>query len=230
VLNLIKLELKKNKFNGNVLSVALISAIISIFIIVMYFNFGEAGVDEELSYGGMLMMIDLIVRATFIVYAAALLAKFVISEYRSKTMQVMFTYPVNRKKIISAKLIIVAVWTFLAIIVTNICVAGVFFITDASFDLIPESLEMSILGGHAWKMVVYAIAAAGMSLIPLAFGMIKKSTITTVVSSIIIVSLVNSNNGGFSLSTYILVPISLALIGVVVAYISFRNVDKVDLL
>ena len=82
VLNLIKLELKKNKFNGNVFSVAIISAIISIFIIVMYFNFGEAGVDEELSYSGMLMMIDLIVRATFIVYAAALLAKFVISEYK----------------------------------------------------------------------------------------------------------------------------------------------------
>jgi ABC-type transport system involved in multi-copper enzyme maturation permease subunit len=230
VLNLIKLELKKNKFNGNLLSVAVISAVISIVIILMYFNFGEVGMDEELSYSGMLMMIDLVVRATYIVYAAALLAKFVISEYRSKTMQVLFTYPVNRKKIISAKLIIVAVWTFLAIIVTNICVTGVFFITDASFDRIPETLKMSILGEHAWKMVVYAIAAAGMSLIPLAFGMIKKSTITTVVSSIIIVSLVNSNNGGFSLSTYIVVPISLAIIGVVIAYMSFRNIDKVDLL
>ncbi|WP_313893038.1 hypothetical protein [Psychrobacillus sp.] len=65
--------------------------------------------------------------------------------------------------------------------------------------------------------------------ITLYFGMKKFSVPTTIISSILIVMVVSSNNGGFSLNDIIVIPISLALIGVSVAYLAIRNIEKVDL-
>ena len=75
-----------------------------------------------------------------------------------------------------------------------------------------------------------AIAASGMALIPLYFGMRKYSISTTIISSILIVLLVSSDNGGFSLNDIIVIPISLAFIGISVAYFAIRNIEKVDLI
>lgn len=229
MLHLIKLEFKKNKFKGNLLGVGIANIIISLFITLLYF---DPVISEDvgiLTYQEALFAIDTFIRATFIIYASVLLAKFVIEEYKSKTISLMFTYPVNRKKLIFAKLIIVALWTFLVIVASNIFVTGVFLTIDHSNHLIPETLDEGVIAKHAWNVLLNAVAAAGMSLIPLFFGMLKKSVPATVVSSIIIVAAICSNNNGFSLSMIIAVPLSLAAIGVLISYLSFRNIDKVDL-
>lgn len=57
----------------------------------------------------------------------------------------------------------------------------------------------------------------------------KYSTSTTIISSILIVMLVSSINGGFSLNDIIVIPLSLAVIGISVAYFAVRNIENVDL-
>ncbi|MNH42650.1 hypothetical protein D3C79_1043880 [compost metagenome] len=73
-----------------------------------------------------------------------------------------------------------------------------------------------------------AIAASGISLIPLYFGMRKYSIPTTIISSIIIVSVTSSNSGNFTLNDIIIIPITLAIVGLGIAYLAIRNVEKVD--
>ena len=51
-------------------------------------------------------------------------------------------------------------------------------------------------------IVINALASTGMGLIPLYFGMRKKSVPATIVSAVLIVSIVCSNNGGYSLSQH----------------------------
>ncbi len=74
-----------------------------------------------------------------------------------------------------------------------------------------------------------AISTAGISLIPLLFGMNRKSAPTTIVSSILIASILNSTNGDFTLFSIIAVPLSLGLFGIFIGYYSIRNIEKKDL-
>ncbi|KZD26592.1 hypothetical protein B4083_5687 [Bacillus cereus] len=74
---------------------------------------------------------------------------------------------------------------------------------------------------------------AGVSLIPLYFGMRKKSTATTITSAIIIGFLINAtvSDGGnqVSLFQFIGVPIVFCLFGLVIGYLSYHKVAKMDL-
>lgn len=231
MLNLIRLELKKNSFNGSWLGVLIANAAIMALVALMYFD--PEALENELTFPGYLEafgMIEIFVRATFIIYASVLIAKFVIEEYKNKTMSLMFSYPISRKKLIAAKLIIVSSWTFLAIILSNILITGVLVLVNNYVGNIRGTLETDLLLEHGGRLLLNTVAAAGLSLIPLFFGMWKKSVPATIVSAIVMVSIFSSNTDGFSLYSYIYVPIILAVIGILIAYLSIRNVDRTDLI
>ena len=46
----------------------------------------------------------------------------------------MFSYPINRKKMMASKLAITAIVTFITVIVSNILVVGIFFGIDSYFQ------------------------------------------------------------------------------------------------
>nr|MDH3155734.1 ABC transporter permease [Bacillus licheniformis] len=62
----------------------------------------------------------------FIVFAGVLIAKLVIGEYKNRTITVMFTYPVSRKKLMATKLPLTGGLTFLTMIVSELILAFIF--------------------------------------------------------------------------------------------------------
>lgn len=230
MLNLIKLEFKKNKFYGSWLGLLIANLAIMGLVALMYFDPEELESElAMLSYAEMFGFIDTMVRATFIIYASVLLAKFVIEEYKNRTISLMFTYPISRKKLIAAKLIIVFTWTILAIMVSNLLIGSVLVLTNHFVGNIPGTLDSGTLVDTGLRTLLNAVAAAGLSLIPLFFGMWKKSVPGTIVSAVLIVAVFTSSTGGFSLFSIIAVPLALAALGIFIAYLSIRNVDKADL-
>lgn len=231
MVNLIKLELKKNQFRGDWLGVLIVNAVTLGIVAIVYF--GGSSLDEtigRLQYAEAFHFIDTLVRASFIVYAAMLLARFVIEEYKNKTMALMFAYPINRKKLMAAKLIIVIVWTFLAIVLSNFIVSGALLLVNVFVGNIPGPLESGTLVRYVLQTLLNAAAAAGMSLIPLFFGMRRKSVPGTIVSAILVMAVLHSGVNGFSLYSYTAIPLTLAAIGIIIAYLSIRSVDKADLI
>ena len=77
----------------------------------------------------------------------------------------MFSYPINRKKMMASKLAITAIVTFITVIVSNILVVGIFFGIDSYFSILPHSFTVDQLVQEGIKLVPLAIATAGMSLI-----------------------------------------------------------------
>ncbi len=61
------------------------------------------------------------------------------------------------------------------------------------------------------------------------FGMRKKSVSATIVASVLVATLLSSNTNGFSLSSIIAIPLSFAVIGVIIAYLSIRNIEHTDI-
>ncbi len=80
--------------------------------------------------------------------------------------------------------------------------------------------------------IISAFMISGISLIPLFFGMRKKSTPTTITSAVIIGMLISGNvgagNGQVSMFDFIAIPIVLCLLGIFISYLSYRKIDKVD--
>ncbi|AOZ94624.1 hypothetical protein LPB68_08325 [Paenibacillus crassostreae] len=228
--NLMKLELKKNKFGWYLRGVILANVIIVLTMCFLpYVEKLEGEGPAFVDLAEALSIIGTIVRVTFVIFAGVLYSKLIIDEYKNNTISLLFTYPIQRKKVILSKILLITGMTFIVIVVSNVFVAGSFVMVNHYFHFVQNDLASHWRSSEFLNIVVQAIAATGMSLISLYFGMRKKSVPTTIVSSLLIIGLVNSNNMGHSLSNIIAIPLSLAAIGVIIAYVTFRNIDRVDI-
>ncbi|PEM52519.1 ABC transporter permease [Bacillus wiedmannii] len=229
MLRLMKLELKKFKLGWYVRG-AIIANIAILALMIFTSIVAQVEGDPEMrDPQTILLMASTAVRATFIIFGSVLIARLIISEYKTKTILLMFSYPINRKKMMVSKLAITAIVTFITVILSNILVVGVFFGIDSYFSILPNSFTVDQLTQEGINLVPLAISTAGISLIPLYFGMRKRSVPTTIVSSLIVVSIAINNTPMFSTATFLPLQLALAAIGVAIAYYGIKNIEKEDI-
>ncbi|MEY8392810.1 ABC transporter permease [Lachnospiraceae bacterium 45-W7] len=166
----------------------------------------------------------MLVRAALIVWEAVFLSVFVIEEYRNRTISLLYTYPVNRTKLLLAKLFLVCGIMFLFHIVSYMFQYGCIFLAGRYFVFVTFSI------GNIWAQAITAISAIMLGLFPLYVGMIKKSTIATLVSSIVIVVIASNSQGSHAgLISIPAVAIILSIIGIVFSAITLRKMAASDL-
>jgi len=229
MIKLINLEIRKFKLMNYWKGVLGANLGFILFISIVYFL---NKVEEEIPFDNFEMattIIGAVVSATFIIFASVILAKLVIDEYKNKSIDLMFTYPISRKKIMTAKLIIVIVFTFTTVLFSTLFLQGLVYIMDVTFDILPGDLTIQDFIQSVWKSFFIALAAAGLSLIPLLFGMLRKSSSATIVSSIFLVTLTSSVSNNFTFFSVMTVSFLLALLGIIIGWLSIRNVEQTDL-
>ena len=166
----------------------------------------------------------MLVRATLIVWEAVLISVFVIEEYRNKTIGLLFTYPISRTKLITAKLILICGIMFLFHVLSNIFQYATIFLAAKCFDFVTFSF------GNIMAQAVTTISAILLGLLPLYVGMIKKSAIATVVSSIIIVAIASNSQGSSAgLLSIPIAAIIFGIIGITFSAITMRKMILSDL-
>ncbi len=225
-----KLEMRKLRLWSYIRAAIIANVVILSFICLISL---DAEMKQDISFKSYDMafsVIDTFIRGTFIVFAAVLISRLVIDEFRNKSIMVLFMYPINRKKLIAAKLLVVVLFTLIAVIATNLFVGAGFYGFNLFMPVVPEPLTLPVAAKGLLTVVMSALATSFLSLIPLYFGMRKKSGAATIVSSIFVVMLVCQNVNGFTLYSIIAVPIGLALLGAAVAFMSIRNIERVDVL
>ncbi|MEC0248456.1 ABC transporter permease [Paenibacillus chitinolyticus] len=231
MLKLMKLELKKYKIGRYLPGILIANAVILLLIGGVHVAEQVDGViDAYQNYKMAFSVIIGFVKVTFVIFASVILAKLVIGEYNSKTVNILFTYPVRRKKIMAAKLLLVSLWTFVTVLFSGLFVTGAFLLADAWLNMVPETLTTPMVVDHVLRILLNAVSAAGVCLIPLLFGMMKKSVPATIVSAVILVTITDSNNMGFSLSAGYILPLVFATAGVLIAFWSIRKIETSDVL
>ena len=166
----------------------------------------------------------MLVRATLIVWEAVLISVFVIEEYRNKTIGLLFTYPISRTKLITAKLILICGISFTFHVLSNIFQYATIFLAAKCFDFVTFSF------GNILAQAVTTISAILLGLLPLYVGMIKKSAIATVVSSIIIVAIASNSQGSSAgLLSIPIAAIIFGIIGITFSAITMRKMILSDL-
>ncbi|MED1408994.1 MULTISPECIES: ABC transporter permease [Bacillus] len=228
MLRLMKLELKKFKLGWYVKGAIIANITILALLILAGFVAQIEGDPEIRDPQAILSMASVSVRGTFIIFGGVLIAKLIIDEYKNKTILLMFSYPINRKKMMISKLAITATLTFITVILSNILVVGIFFGIDSYFSILPNPFTVDQLIQEGVNLVPLAIATAGISLIPLYFGMRKHSVPTTIVSSIIVVIIAINNQPIFPIATFLPLQFTFAAIGMAIAYYGIRNIERED--
>ncbi|MCM3738438.1 ABC transporter permease [Bacillus cytotoxicus] len=226
---LMKLEWQKHHLSSYFKGLAI--CILGIFVAVGLMAVGSKGESEQMfpNYEGFMSLANIFIRITFIIFSSVILSRLVIDEYKSKTIQFVFTYPIQRKKLLQAKLAIVFFFCFFSIIVTTFIISVLTFFLNPTIGFFETPVSISEIIATVPTTLIHAFMMAGVSLIPLYFGMRKKSTATTITSAVLIGFLINASvpNGG-SLFEYIGVSIVFSLLGLITGYCSYYKIDKID--
>ncbi|MFJ8263548.1 ABC transporter permease [Rummeliibacillus sp. NPDC094406] len=232
MLNLLKLEWHKHHMARYFKS--FLFCIIGIYAFMALISLGSKNdVDGAMSsFKEFMSLFNIISNITFIIFGSVILSRLIISEFRTKTMQVMFTYPIQRKKLLFAKLTLAYLFTVGSLFANIWLMQIITYFLQPSLGLFEGTVTLQDLIATLPTTVSNSLMMGAIALIPLIFGMRKKSTATTITSAVIIAFLINStvSNGSetFSLTNVVFIPIILSLFGIAIAYLSFRNIDIKD--
>ena len=195
-------------------------------------NDPDTGVpDMAFSNMGVSTNVELLTDITFLIFAAAMHATFIIGAYKNKTMNLMFLYPLNRKKIMAAKMLAVCIFCFAGIVIAKLACYGVSNLgfmmgQKASFPMDYNMLSVSFY----IQLLIRSAATISISLLALLIGMIAKSSKVTVISSFLLIILMQGNVGGATLKDNLAVPIVLMAISVLAAILIVQRVEKKDVM
>ncbi|WP_159083072.1 MULTISPECIES: ABC-2 transporter permease [unclassified Lysinibacillus] len=229
MLKLIHLEIKKHKLFNYWLGVLIANiSIIALMSMIFIIEKIELNMPFE-DFNMMMSMSDTLIRATFLIFSSIIMVKIIIEEYKSNLMSIMFTYPISRKKILLSKLTIVVIFTFTTIMFSSLLMGVGVYLLNPMIHIVPESISGENVVAFLTTSFFGALATAGLSLIPLFFGMRKKSSTATIVSAILLATLTGSSIDGVSMLQLISMLISLGIIGIIIGYLAVRNIEHVDI-
>ena len=228
MIKLIKIELEKFNFKKYIKSAIVANIIILGILTFITYSIKTLRIDVISDYPTVFTIIDSLVRATFMIFSSVLISNIIIKELKNKEISRLFPCPIDRRKTITVKIIIVIMFTFLTIMLSNIFLEISFYFLDKVFNIIPTKLNINIITINTLTIFIYAITSSLMNLISMYLGILKKSTFITILSSIVLVFIVCSDNNGFSLNSIIAIPLSLAALGILFAYLSIKYMENLD--
>ncbi len=234
MLKLIRLEWKKNHIVVYIRNACILAALLGLFIYALAFwgiaNDPDGTLDAAEGMETISSPVELFTSMSFLVFTCVMLASFIVSAYKNKTMQLMFSYPVKRQKILASQMLAVWIFNFTALVLTKLFIYGVIAIggtrMTSSFAI---DFDMGSLGFYIQLFSKSAVIVS-MSFVALFVGLTMKSPVATVVSSFLLILLTQANIGDYSLSGSAAVPVVLVVLSLVFAGLSVWRVETKDLM
>ncbi len=234
MLKLVRLEWKKNNIGKYLGGVIIMAALLGLFVFALAFfgiaNDSDGTLDAAPGTDVISAPIELFTSMAFLIYTSVMLASFIVSAYKNKTMNLMFSYPIKRQKIIASQMIAVWTFNFAALILTKLAIyMCVFF--GAKFMQSSFVVDFSI-GSLSFyiQLILKSVVIVSMSFIALFVGMAFKSSKATIVTSFLLIFLTQANIGDFTMAGNAVFPIILTAISLLFAALSIVNVESKDLM
>ena len=234
MLKLVRLEWKKNNIGKYLGGVIIMAALLGLFVFALAFlgiaNDPDGTLDAAPGTDVISAPIELFTSMAFLIYTSVMLASFIVSAYKNKTMNLMFSYPIKRQKILASQMIAVWTFNFVALILTKLAIyMCVFF--GAKFMQSSFVVDFSI-GSLSFyiQLILKSGVIVSMSFIALFVGMALKSSKATIVTSFLLIFLTQANIGDFTMAGNAVFPIILTAISLLFAALSIINVESKDLM
>ncbi len=132
MMKLIRLEWKKNNILKFVRNAAIMTAVIALLILPMAGELQRDEIDASYLYGKGIVgtTVELFVDIAYIVFTAIMLASFIVSAYTKKTMHLMFSYPIKRRKILLSQMAAVWIFNMTAMIASKLLIYAILLLSS----------------------------------------------------------------------------------------------------
>ena len=194
-------------------------------------NDPDTGVPDAAPGNGMISSsIELFTGMSFLVFTGVMLASFIVTAYKNKTMNLMFSYPIRRQKILVSQMLAVWIFNLIALILTKLLVYGCVLV-GSLFMKSAFLLDFNMASASFYvQLILKSIVMVSMSFIALFIGLAMKSSKATIISSFLLIFLTQANIGDFTLKDNLVFPVILTGISVVFAVLSVCHAETKDLM
>lgn len=234
MIKLIKLEWKKNNIGKYIRNALILAACLCLFIFALAFlgiaNDPDGTLDAAEGMDVISAPIELFTSMSFLIFTSVMLSSFIVSAYKNKTMNLMFSYPIKRQKILASQMLAVWLFNFAALILTKLTIYLCIF---AGSKWMPSSFFIDFnIGSLSFylQLILKSVVIVSISFIALFAGMIKKSSKTTIVTSFLLIFLTQANVGDFTMADNALFPVILTVLSFLFAFLSIFNAENKDLI
>lgn len=183
--HLIRLELKKTPVRNYILFSVLAIVLGMFFLLASLTDSSDTVHDFDNAFRSAEMIFSFI----FIVFFAVLNGALVISEYNNRTILLMFTYPVNKKKLIAAKLLLITLFIAISLGIGYVCCSLFLVWIDRKFDLLADTFSGAVLEYFVVRSLTTIVVFSCLGLWTFAAGMLRKSVTVTIISSLFFIFL-----------------------------------------
>ncbi len=229
MLKLIRLEWKKNNIGKHIRIAAITTAVLLLFMLM---TARELEAEDTIEAYGKSMLdaaVALFVHMSYMVFTGVMIASYIISAYEKKTIDLMFSYPISRVKIILAKIAAVWIFDFAAMMVSKVLLYGGLILTKSFTGI--NAAGLLILEPSFWPDAVLSSAAmVSISFIALPVGMKLKSSKAAIVASIVIVCFTQGQIGPVNLVNNMMFYALLIVIAVVSVWLFVWRVELRDVM
>lgn len=235
MLKLIKLEWKKNNIGKYVRNAVILAAVLCLFMFALAYlgiaNDPDTGIpDTAPGNNAISSPIELFTSMSFLVFTSVMLSSFIVSAYKNKTMNLMFSYPIKRQKILISQMLAVWIFNFAALVLTKLLLYGCILLGSRFIvSSFPLDFDMASAGFYI-QLLVKSVVIVTMSFIALFVGMAMQSSKATIISSFLLIILTQANIGNLTMANNAVFPVILTGISLVFAFLSVRGAETKDLM
>lgn len=229
MLKLIRLEWKKNNIKKYVRNALIMSGVLLIFLIMVGAEL-ESG-ETKFEYGNSMLKagVFLFTNMSFIVFTCTMLASFIVSAYKNKTMNLMFSYPISRKKILISQMLAVWGFNFTALVLSKIVICAALVAVKKFSYITAEGIALRDSMFYI-EILVDSVVMISICFIALLVGMLMKSSKAAIITGVIIACFTQGNIGDFTLIGNIPFYITLLAASAVSVFLMLYKLETRDVL
>ncbi|WP_411167351.1 hypothetical protein ACH36K_09220 [Clostridium sp. MB05] len=227
MLNLMKQELKRNKIDTYILA-SIISCVI--LIIFTYFVAYVAKVENEVefqNYNNIFKFVGIISLLIFSIMSTIMYVNLVINDYKGARLGLLFSYPVNRKKILISKILIVFIFSSISIFICTTIPFILFSITEIISPIVKDTFSLELLFSTLKRIFISILGVGGIGIISMRIGFIKKSVPTALVTSFILSGILG-NIIVYSIDNVAVISIVVLIILCSIAFVILELANKIN--
>lgn len=234
MLKLIRLEWKKNNIGKYTRNAVIMAAFLCLFMYALAFlgiaNDPDGTLDAAPGMDTISSPIELFTDMAFLIFTGVMLASFIVSAYKNKTMNLMFTYPVKRQKILVSQMMAVWIFNFAALVLSKSAIYLCIFMGSkymrSSFAV---DFDMGSISFYI-RLILKSFVMVSVSFIALFVGMVMKSSKAVIITSFLLIFLTQANVGDFTMADSVVFPLVLTAVSFGFAVLSIHKVENKDLL
>ena len=228
MLKLIRMEWKTNRIGKYIRNAMILTASLLAFSMLV-----GAELDRALPpvYGKSMLIagVDLFSHMGYLIFTGVMLAVFITGAYENRTINLLFSYPIKRRKIIAAKLLAVWIFNYAALVLSKLAIYVGLFLTSPFTGISVGDIRLGEASFYL-NILISSAVMVSISFVALLIGTWMHSSKSVIVAAVILTFFTQGNIGEFTLSGSIPFYIVLMLLSIASVVLLIADVEKKDVM